>query len=400
MGSSEETEEQGNLNRFSGSFGGRGLGNPCSMSQRYASVDDIDISARSEGIETTSDGCDIYVDEFDSSFISAITLEDDIMQPSSRPVHLRLGSNLCPLQVQKPLADLPPEDVERLMDDFEDHRNLNRFSGSSEKGLGNACLLPQRRASIADIDISSRSGGTATTKDSEVSAITLDEEIQPSGRRPPHRRLGSNLSPIQEQKPLSVLPPEDVEKRMDSNEEHSNPNRFSGSSEKGLGNACLLPQRRASMVPLEGSLDDEEVQQSCKPSAIPKRRSNFEYQDFQPCQMPQRQASLGHWESNLDYQDDQQPCPMPRRKSSTRTFDDHEDYRQSYKSTFFLKEEILFESIDAADEDAGPLWSQKIHAAVRKYEERKTDQEHSDSADFLGYSPASESLDLIDVFAD
>ncbi|CAJ1961980.1 unnamed protein product [Cylindrotheca closterium] len=389
------------MNRFSGSSQGRrGLADTCRMPQRNASVANIDTSARSEGTETT-DGCDVYVDEFNSSAFSAITLEEDPI-PSSRP--RRRGSNLTPLQEQKALPDRPSEYfeyVERLKDSSEEHtethRNLNRFADSFERS--NPCPMPQRNASIANIDISSRSGGTASVTNLDSSsrstvtattATTIDNSIIGDAHeikrgkvspKPLHRRHGSNLCPLQELNALSDHPSEYFDRLLDSSEEHRNMNRFSGTSERGIGNhSPILPQRNASAHRGGNLLDHEEVQHSSK-----------------PCAMPQRQASLRHWESDSDdHETHHQACPMPQRKRSS--FEHHGNLQQSYQDTFFLKEEMLFQSINDTDEDTDPVWSQKMHEAVRKYQERNTDMDSETDGDFLGYSHAAASLELVDVF--
>ncbi|CAJ1961976.1 unnamed protein product [Cylindrotheca closterium] len=415
------------LNRFSDSSE-RGVRGSCPMPQRYASVDNFDISSRSEGTGTTT--------ESGIGNAAIASVEDQL--PHSKSVYRRRGSNLCLVEEQNPLSDVPPEDVEGLMNPFEEHVTLNRFSGSSERavtnlcpmpqryasvddfdiplrseGFGNPCPMPQRYASVDDFDISSRSEGTATTtascyvdfdefNSSTFSTITIEEEDFVPSSRPIRQRRGSNLCSVEELKALSDHPSENVARLLDSpgerTEAHRNQNRFSGNSQGSPGNACPMPQRFASIADLD--ISSRSGGTASKSSELPKQQRTLESQDGQLCPMPRPQPSVGHWETHLNYQRTQQTCPMPQRKSSTNIFDFHDEFQQSYQSTFFLKEETPFGTIDSDDrakseEDTQPVWSPKMHDAVRKYEARKTDK---DSGDVLGYGQTSRSLDLIDIF--
>lgn len=242
------------------------------------------------------------------------------------------------------------------------------------------------RASFADI--SSRSGDTAIATDqsigfvdenhsSTLSAITLETDLLPPS--PPLHRLAFSPRYYEEQK--------GVERLMASFGEHRNETRFSGCSEGGLDKPVSSPERKLSMD---------------------HRKSCLDYQDVQPCRMPLRKRSLGHWKGYFELQEVHQPCSMPQRQPSLGHFNFHEECQQSNQGTFFLKEDMPFAPLDNMEhaqtaEDTDPMWSPNMREPRRKYGTTSTRrrEKESDAGEFLGYSRTSESatsLELCDVF--
>ncbi|CAJ1961978.1 unnamed protein product [Cylindrotheca closterium] len=264
-----------------------------------------------------------------------------------------------------------------------------------------------------------RVGDRATTTDSNlhfaddasqsslVSAITLEDAILPSNRNPLHS--------LQEQRRLSDLSPEDVERLMDSFGQQLNVTRFSDCSEGRLCKPCSMPQRKTSMGHWKSNQDCDEVLLSCQPCAMPQRKPSLNHrqsclyhQDVQPCLIPLQKPSMGHdWESTLDHPAaHQQPCSMPQRKPSmnhrTNSLDYSEELHDSNRSTF-LKTEMPFGSIDSYDdaETTGkktvPILATKTGEPRRKYGARRKEKDRA-GLGFRHKIESDTSLELVDVF--